>query len=225
MSYENCQDTDWLLRNWESKCARFASAYSTESAFVSGVLTDLMREQGYAIRQEAEYVIYDTWNFQLVDEQGKVLDEDGLYDTDPFPNYDQSYTGGDCQVRVGDEFDKLCIQIPFTEYSFLLAYWELADPALKAQKLDWNFVDNMVRTGTTNGFVLLHYPEYIAYLKEKGWTEMPRPDSFKQAVESMWNEGKPLSSLMDVPQRESLQGMAAVNHCLQWAKVQRTQQQ
>lgn len=83
----------------------------------------------------------------------------------------------------------------------------------------------MVRTGTTNGFVLLHYPEYIAYLKEKGWTEMPRPDSFKQAVESMWNEGKPLSSLMDVPQRESLQSMAAVNHCLQWAKVQRTQQQ
>lgn len=60
MSYENCQDTYWLLRNWESKYARFASAYSTESAFVSGVLTDLMREQGYAIRQEAEYVIYDT---------------------------------------------------------------------------------------------------------------------------------------------------------------------
>ena len=51
-----------------------------------------------------------------------MLDEDGLYDTDPFPNYDQSYTGGDCQVRVWDEFDKLCIQIPFTEYSFLLAY-------------------------------------------------------------------------------------------------------
>lgn len=225
MSYENCQDTDWLLRNWESKCARFASAYSTESAFVSGVLTELMREQGYSIRQEAEYVIYDTWNFQLVDEQGKVLDWDGLYDTDPFPNYNQSYTGGDCQVRVRDEFDKLCIQIPFTEYSFLLAYGEQADPVLKAQRSDWNFVDNIVRTGATNGFVLLHYPEYIAYLKEKGWTEMPRPDSFKQAVESMWNEGKPLSSLMDVPQRAPLRSMAAVDHCLQWAKAQRTQQQ
>lgn len=154
-----------------------------------------------------------------------MLDWDGLYDTDPFPNYNQSYTGGDCQVRVRDEFDKLCIQIPFTEYSFLLAYGEQADPAIKARKLDWNFVNNMVRTGATNGFVLLHYPEYIAYLKEKGWTEMPRPDSFKQAVESMWNEGKPLSSLMDVPQRESLRSMATVNHCLQWAKAQRPQQQ
>lgn len=130
-----------------------------------------MCEQGYVIRQEADYVIYDNWNFQLVDEQGTVLDWDGLYDTDPFPNYDQSYSGGNCQVRIMDEFDKPCIQMPFTEYSFLLAYGEKTDPALKASKTDWEFEDTIVRTGTTNGLILLHYPEYIAFLKEKGWTE------------------------------------------------------
>lgn len=223
MSDDKCLDKDWLLLHWDKLSALADNQAKTEAYFIGSTLTGLLKEQGFSIRQEAEYVEYDTWNFLLKDEQGNVIDWEGLYDWEDFPNFDKQYQGGPSVLHITDHNGDLCIQMPYTEYSFLTAYAAQLN-SIGATTTGWNFENLCIRAGATNGFVLLHYPEYIAFLKEKGWTEIDRPESFHQAVEALWNNGQPLASLMEVATCERLRPMEAVNHCMNWLR-QPVQQQ